>query len=239
MSDAPAGWYPDPTPPSAVPGLRYWDGQAWTAHAAPAAAYAPQPYIPQPVGPTTPDGVPLASWGWRVLAYLIDTLPLGLVSTLITLPAQIRMQQRLLDLDRMAADDGTLDLHGFWSVYRDGLHDIALWQLPVYVVVLAYFVLMLRFKGATLGKLALGLRVRRTAGAGQLPWSTAIVRTMAFLGVGYLTSLTLLTGSLALILLTGAVVAVWGLLDMLWPLWDKRRQALHDKVARTVVVKIR
>lgn len=30
----PAGWYPDP---SGQPGQRYWDGQQWTGHAAPAA----------------------------------------------------------------------------------------------------------------------------------------------------------------------------------------------------------
>jgi uncharacterized RDD family membrane protein YckC len=28
------------------------------------------------------------------------------------------------------------------------------------------------------------------------------------------------------------------LLDGLWPLWDKRNQALHDKVANTVVIRM-
>jgi uncharacterized RDD family membrane protein YckC len=28
-------------------------------------------------------------------------------------------------------------------------------------------------------------------------------------------------------------------LDSLWPLWDKKNQALHDKVARTNVVVVR
>ena len=31
-------------------------------------------------------------------------------------------------------------------------------------------------------------------------------------------------------------LGIVGLLDMLWPLWDKDNQALHDKVASTVVV---
>ena len=31
---------------------------------------------------------------------------------------------------------------------------------------------------------------------------------------------------------------VW-LLDMLFPLWDKKRQTLHDKIAKTVVLRIR
>jgi uncharacterized RDD family membrane protein YckC len=32
--------------------------------------------------------------------------------------------------------------------------------------------------------------------------------------------------------------AVPGLLDVLWPLWDKRRQALHDKVVNSVVERV-
>jgi len=28
------------------------------------------------------------------------------------------------------------------------------------------------------------------------------------------------------------------LLDGLWPLWDKKRQTLHDKVVRTVVLRV-
>lgn len=36
----PAGWYPDP---SGAPGLRYWDGTAWTDQEAPSTATQPQP----------------------------------------------------------------------------------------------------------------------------------------------------------------------------------------------------
>ena len=31
--------------------------------------------------------------------------------------------------------------------------------------------------------------------------------------------------------------SIYGLLDTLWLLWDRRRQCLHDKAAHTVVVK--
>ncbi len=30
---------------------------------------------------------------------------------------------------------------------------------------------------------------------------------------------------------------VW-LLDMLWPLWDKKKQTLHDKVVHTIVLRV-
>jgi uncharacterized RDD family membrane protein YckC len=35
-----------------------------------------------------------------------------------------------------------------------------------------------------------------------------------------------------------AFVPIGSYLDGLWQLWDERKQTLHDKVARTVVVKV-
>jgi uncharacterized RDD family membrane protein YckC len=43
---------------------------------------------------------------------------------------------------------------------------------------------------------------------------------------------------LGLLPLVGALTSVYWLLDNLWPLWDGKRQALHDKVARTNVVRL-
>jgi uncharacterized RDD family membrane protein YckC len=39
--------------------------------------------------------------------------------------------------------------------------------------------------------------------------------------------------------LLGSVVSLYIWLDYLWPLWDPRRQAVHDKWPGTVVVKRR
>ncbi len=41
---------------------------------------------------------------------------------------------------------------------------------------------------------------------------------------------------LAMIPGVGSLVGLGGLLNDLWPLWDDRRQALHDKLAETNVV---
>ena len=72
--------------------------------------------------------------------------------------------------------------------------------------------------GQTLGKMALGIRVRDAATGGPVGPSKAALRyivpaLLAFVTFGL----------------------VW-LLDGLWPLWDRRRQALHDKLAGSVVV---
>jgi uncharacterized RDD family membrane protein YckC len=34
----------------------------------------------------------------------------------------------------------------------------------------------------------------------------------------------------------GSLFGIFGLLNHLWPLWDAKKQALHDKVAATNVV---
>jgi uncharacterized RDD family membrane protein YckC len=71
-------------------------------------------------------------------------------------------------------------------------------------------------RGQTVGKMVLRIRTRSEIG-GPLGIGPAVLRyAMVFV-------LTLLCGIPALV-------------DAAWPLWDKRRQALHDKVVRSVVV---
>jgi uncharacterized RDD family membrane protein YckC len=43
----------------------------------------------------------------------------------------------------------------------------------------------------------------------------------------------------AVVPVAGVIFGLYPLLDKLWPLWDEKRQALHDKVARTNVVRTR
>lgn len=70
-------------------------------------------------------------------------------------------------------------------------------------------------RGQTLGKRVVGIAVRRADTGGRLGYRLAAARALVF-GV------------------TLAVFPLW-LIDCLWPLWDKQRQALHDKVGSVVV----
>lgn len=72
--------------------------------------------------------------------------------------------------------------------------------------------------GQTVGKQALGIRVVREDGL-PLTLATAFVREA--LGRQFLVFLT-----------SGLYLPI----DYLWPLWDARNQALHDKIGRTFVV---
>ena len=110
MTQVPAGWYPDPSAPQTdgYGRVRYWDGIAWTDHVQmPTPTYAGPPAYQQPPAypgyaayanpvPSTPDGVPLAGWWWRVLAQIIDGILLAPVTAELVAAAVLR---RAIDVD--------------------------------------------------------------------------------------------------------------------------------------------
>jgi uncharacterized RDD family membrane protein YckC len=246
MTQIPAGWYPDPAPQTTPGRQRYWDGQQWTEHVhdpqpaapPPPPAYAPAPppayasaYPPaypsyasappayaEPRSATTPDGVPLAGWWWRVLARLLDgfvMIPLYALAAAPVVASQWDSLRQWVDDVSYAAD------HDLPAPPTPDLFDvtsgpgIALW-LSILGAVLVYEILFLFWKQATPGKLMVGLRVRLRESP-ELPASAIFAR------VG--------------IVLVGQFCGLFTLVDDLWPLWDDKKQALHDKVARTNVVK--
>ena len=89
------------------------------------------------------------------------------------------------------------------------------------LIQVAYELVMLKYCSATLGKLACGLRVREWDRRGPLSWGTTGKRVLSF---QVATSVPQVGG-------------LYYLVDVLWPLWDGRKQALHDKVASTAVVR--
>ena len=240
VTQTPAGWYSDPDPASVGGSLRYWDGTAWTEH-----VHAP-PVPASPTGPTTPDGEPLAGWWWRVLAYVIDSVIVGVASSIVSIPGQIQMQRDLVPVmerfDREIAEDPdrTPDFGAFFGDYMDVMQDHVLWLVgPSFVLTLLYWVFFLRWKGATPGKLMLGMRVRLRDQAGTLSWSTIAARMAVQFGVPWtLYVLAFVTASGTLLVLSMLVLMLW-LIDPLWATWDPQRQTLHDKLARTNVVKRR
>jgi uncharacterized RDD family membrane protein YckC len=80
-----------------------------------------------------------------------------------------------------------------------------------------YFWLLIGAKGQTLGKKAVGIHVLRSEDAGRVSYARAL-------------------GRAASVVLLGVFVLAL-LLSYLWPLWDRRNQALHDKMAGTIVVR--
>ena len=239
---APAGWYPDPQGP--VPDLppqqRYWDGQSWTSHVAPIgqqATYGSYPAASTATGyatpriPTTPDGVPLAGWWHRVGATLIDNLILAVVVGVLAFPFIRELMTAFgdyFDKAMTAAENGrqTPPTAMFEEDLVGPMLAITVIGLVASVVYTFGFLL---WKQATPGKLALGLRIRLRESP-DLPFMTILLRWGTQSAV---------PGVLSLLPFLGFVGSIFSVLNVLWPLWDDKRQAIHDKVAKTNVVRVR
>ena len=85
------------------------------------------------------------------------------------------------------------------------------------------FWLIANKNGQTVGMMALKIRCVREDNGGAVDNAISAQRA------GYAAAFSFV--SLFLIVPT--------LLDLLWPLWDKKNQTLHDKLARTVVIDVR
>ena len=72
-------------------------------------------------------------------------------------------------------------------------------------------------RGYSIGQGLMKLKVIDAHG-NLIPTGTAVLRLLCTVGLGF-------------------VPVVGGFLDLLWPLWDKQRQTLHDKAVGTFVIK--
>jgi uncharacterized RDD family membrane protein YckC len=86
--------------------------------------------------------------------------------------------------------------------------------------------------GQTIGKRIVGIRVVDDDTAGPIGVQLGAARSAIPAVVGLLGSSWIGAASF------GFSASLVGLIDVLWPLWDPRRQALHDKLARSVVVQV-
>ncbi len=264
MAPMEPGWYRDPAPPNpAYPTtLRYWDGSGWTGQVRAASkrereawhrelnetrarqaseqweravatgtvaqeqleavAVASQRFA-------TPDGQLLAGWWQRVAAVLLDGVVTGILGLLLGWPLLRRIghaysQFLTVVTEGARSGSGLPDTSAFERAVAGPLLTLALIMFGVQMV---YNLGFLKAFAATPGKMALGLEVRLRDRPGVLSWGTVLTRWFGQ-NAG---------GLIAIIPLVGLVGSVYTLLDCLWPLWDAKRQALHDKLARTNVVR--
>lgn len=236
----PEGWYPDPSDHAQ---LRWWDGSGWTqhTHAAPPVQVpdltkAPHhpgdgPHAPGPDQRTpgrgfegygrtkaiaTPDGQALAGLGYRLGARLLDWLFVLVITGLAgwnLLERLVRLS--LANAEAAGAGDFAASVRLAQSpemlAISSGLTTILLAVSAVYTI------LPLKFYGATPGKLICGIRVRHWEKAGPPSWWQAVVRWVTSDAIG-------------------SWVPFYQVADYAFPLFDRRKQALHDKLGGTVVV---
>ena len=193
--------------------------------------YGSQPYG-QPVGPpTTPDGVPLAGWWHRVGAYVLDAIMLTLIVGVLAFPFFRDLFSAFGDfLDETMRPPRTAAPTPSSAQLELDIAGPAIAIAAISLAVnLVYTIGFLMWKQATPGKLAVGLRVRLRE-TPDLPLSAVLLRWATQSAI---------PGLVGLIPFIGFLGAIFTLLDGLWPLWDDKNQAIHDKVARTNVVRAR
>ncbi len=182
-----------------------------------------------PMGRVTTDGRSIAEPWQRLVAAILDNLILGIVTAAITFPlwrdfvaAYVRWIQDLVNNPTAPEPD----MAEVTTMVQDTLGPNILWiTLITLGISLVYQTFFLVRSGATPGKMALRIRVRRTARPGPLTVAEALRRQALDVGLQVL-------GAVPVISLLTPMVSI---LDKLWLLWDPRRQTLHDKIADTVV----
>ena len=152
----------------------------------------PPPAAYPPGGQPVDDfGRPLAAWGQRLGAFLIDEVFIRIVASL--------------------------------AVFALGLHHRFGGRILWLLMGIGYYAVLNGSEmGQTFGKRVFGIQVRDATGEGGT------------IGVGRAGLRFVTVGLYRIVLFFGAFT----LLDGLWPLWDPRRQALHDKIAGSVVVRV-
>jgi uncharacterized RDD family membrane protein YckC len=132
----------------------------------------------------------------RVVARLIDGITIGIAQALIAL-----------------LFFGTFGAQFLPSVMRSAPIGLRLsFQLLSYAIVFGYEAVFLRYQGATLGKMAVGVRVVRSGGE-SLGWGISVGRYFMYVVSG-------------IILLIGYIMAGF----------DNEKRALHDRVCGTRVI---
>jgi uncharacterized RDD family membrane protein YckC len=169
--------------------------------------------------PTTADGAPLASWGRRFGAWVVDGILVAIVSGLLVtrlIPEYTAMVDSI-----MTALEGN-DPQAVSTIVANSVDTTLKVALLSYAVMTIYTIAFWTTTAQTIGKMLFRISVRRVDRPGPLDLATAVRRRLLQLG-----SVIPLLSSLYTFILFA---------DGLWPLWDAKRQTLHDKIASTQVI---
>ncbi len=213
----PGGAYPPGAAPPPYPGGAYPPGAAPPPY--PGGAYppgaAPPPYPPPgglgaAAGAVAPPSE-YASYGARLGGWLIDWLILAIVNAVIN--------RVLVKVAFLRVSFTTHTTTSGVTVYHHQ-HISVLAELINVAIILLYGTFLCGSpRGQTLGMMV--VRAKAVDGDTGAP-------------IGFARAL----GRAAFELLLFVLLFIPWVVDMLWPAWDVRRQTLHDKVTRTVVLKV-
>jgi uncharacterized RDD family membrane protein YckC len=192
------------------------------APGSPPAASAPTSYWvqpePRPAGPAP--GYAYAGFWIRLLAYLIDAIPLLVVGFLLLAPAFTSMVDSFRDipLPPRGTSVNSEAYRAYQALVMQRMTDVMAPLYPLYglwqLITIVYFVGFWTWRGQTPGMMLLGLHIAREVD-GSLPGlARSILRYVGY----FISQLPLFLG-------------------FIWIAFDSRKQGWHDKIAGTVVVR--
>jgi uncharacterized RDD family membrane protein YckC len=171
----------------------------------------------QPAGPAP--GFAYAGFWIRLAAYLIDLIPLLIISVVLFAPAFAVFFDTVRDMP--FPERGTMSAQEYRALQEQVMRQMNEAMAPFYpayglsqLLSIAYYVGFWTWRGQTPGMMLLGLRVARESDGTPPGLARAILRY-----VGYLVS--------------GFVLFI----GFIWIAFDSRKQGWHDKIAGTVVVR--
>ncbi|MEV6005410.1 RDD family protein [Streptomyces sp. NPDC051976] len=167
-------------------------------------------YPPSNLPPGMP---PLASWGARLGATLLDGLMLMLVPTGLTTAGYISFGKKVVDAQKPCRDAGIAVSHCPTPTMSGGT--VTLIALGSLLSLAAFIFLCFRegSTGQTPGKKIVGIRLLREQDGSALGFGLAFGRRLLH------------------------VLDSFCLLGYLWPLWDEKKQTFADKLVHTVVIR--
>lgn len=185
------------------------------------------PFVGMQMGPAP--GVVYAGFWWRVLGYVVDSLVLFVVEAPVTI--------LLLYLPALQFYEAFYQAHPVVpgqqapvpSLPSDLTGRFLLIGLLGALISALYYGGLVAWQGRTVGQRVVGARVVRVEDGGRLPPGRAFARASIFWGAGVIGVVPL--PGLGLV---GLLILIIGLL---WVAWDQRKQGLHDKLGRSVVVR--
>jgi uncharacterized RDD family membrane protein YckC len=174
--------------------------------------------VPAMQVPRAPNGMPLANFGDRLLAFLIDAAVFFGLALVLAIPMVIGM---VLVIAGAAASSSADTEPSAGLLFGVPLLIELVYILLILVAQYVYHVEMFGHTGVTWGKRAMKLQIIRTDDP-SAPLNRGV-----------------LAKRWAVQNLVGVIVPFFSWIDGLWQLWDKPyQQCLHDKAAATIVVKV-
>jgi uncharacterized RDD family membrane protein YckC len=153
-------------------------------------------------------GRPYADWGTRAVGALID-FAVTLGAWIVLIVIAVAGSQI-----RTAPDQ-----YGDTNTAPAGIAIVALALLTGVVITLGYHLLNGGARGQTIGKRAVHIQTRDARTGGPISYPRAFGRYLVYLAACL-------------------IVPILGIVDLIWPLWDDRRQTVHDKAVSSVVVHV-